>query len=488
MPSSFKYIREAFNKPSVKNEDWLDPSDRVLENIEAEINRGGKKDRSILFFLIPLVLFLIGVSFLLFFNIQEQTKRVEKPNNSLAREATSKELKNINNIVYKAKSKEVKVNEDVVLNGDLNNIENQNLDFIKQQADNKSQEFVESFEVKYTSSTDILEQKNILLNENKIDDIFNNPLQSIQEVKNLSASKNLKSKNHSVYTQKPIFKLENLELQKFYLNVPVSEFPNLEHHKTYANGNTKKQNMFFIEAGTGITFWDFNLNDEYQKLLEPAAFVKTNAVGFNTSLRVGKEINSKLGVSVNVDFANVQLSSGHNSALTFDNTLLEQNHAISMATPLGFVNNDVALFRTAGTNTGETNLLVDLESDHQIEAIDISLAADIDLLDLDRISLTLSPGIGLQQIVNSKNELSSLITNNTDIESSPKVVESEFNDLNSLSPITSLGLSMRKNLKNDWQISFGLNGILNLSPIQENGNLNTRVTRYSAKVAIKKNF
>jgi hypothetical protein len=482
----FKHIREVFNKPSVKNEDWLDPSDRVLFNIEAEINKGNNKDRSILFFILPFLFFLIGVSFVLFFNFQNQIQRVENESQNTISDEIFARTNGEQNFESEIKSKVI---EGTSIHAPLNSSEKNKVDLeVKQEnthqyttltinSNNNQNEGVNNL---YTSFV----EKNIA--SSIVENTILLPKQS--SIKSSSKSEYSTHNYSSVYPNKHVENVVILNLGNVGPTSIESSFPNLCKNKVLESELSKISNQFFIEATTGIALWDFNLNDNFRNLVEPAAFVNSNAIGFNTSLRIGKQINSKFGLSVNLDYSNVRLSSGHNSALIFDNNVDQQTHSVTMATPLGFVNSEVALFRTSGSSTGETNLLVDLESEHQIEALEISLAADIEIVDKDQINLTLSPGVGLQQILNSKNELASFTTNNVNIESDTQVVESEFNDLNTLSPIAKLGLSLRKELNGNWEVGLGLDGSVNLNPIQQNGDLNTRVMRYTGNLVLRKKF
>jgi len=80
MPKFFNHIKKAFTKTSLRDEDWLEPSDRVLKNIESAIYEDDKNDRPFLFIFITALLFLIGLPLLLFFNVPNANIRSDIKN------------------------------------------------------------------------------------------------------------------------------------------------------------------------------------------------------------------------------------------------------------------------------------------------------------------------------------------------------------------------------------------------------------------------
>jgi len=500
MPNIFDHIKKAFHKPPLANEDWLEPSDQILSNIKAAIGDVDKKNRSpiVFYFLISL---LVGSTLvLIFFNpihqknlTENQTQYEEIELSKTEANETSQtnaefdkdsnsylSVSNTPQIVdadIESKDK-IQMANKVAIEKNLIRGGKQNLDFINGSYKLKinNQDTITSSQSStdhndYTQSADIIYIENEQISQHAAFNISitSNLETPINEAWNLTAelipavSINKLVKEEFIFPTLQVNKLSNLNIQS------------ITPH-------------FYIEAGVGVTFWNFRMNDDYKILVEPANFKKTGGVGYVTSIAVGKNLNPRFSLSLNGNYESIEFSSEHNSAIVYDNNLNQQTENITMATPLGLVNNQVALSRTADNSSDHTNLLVDLENEHQLTAVEFSANANISLVKNNKFSLIVSPGFGVQQILSTENKLTSLNTHNADIHDGGSLIEGSFENVKSINPFTSMQISAQRDLSDHWQISLRLGSSYQLSHIQETQDLKTNVIRYNTQLVLRRNF
>jgi hypothetical protein len=491
MPNIIEYIKKAFTKPQLRNEDWLEPSDRVLSNIESAIKEDDDKRKSypIFFMIFGLCLVLaifVSVDRLILMeeNSQKQIQALDVSEESQAEKfllespSTSERKNGDVNILAKKSS----INKNI-------SIASQKFNETNEEAKIKKSETkpIESIKARKEIANSSFEELSNYNEDNELLEVKANELNSGEEGYSKIISKPENKINNSVALN-IINQLPSTNLGLFDTTTAI---PSSMPYNTIASMDVSSDNFspfFYLEAGTGFTYWNFRLNDDYKALVEPAAFENTNGTGFVTSLTLGRKVNPRLSFSLMGSYETIHFSSGHNSVIVYDNNLSEQTENITMATPLGFVNNEIALFRTADGSTSHTDLLVDLENEHQLSAVEFSLNANIALVQNNKFSLLVSPGFGVQQILSAKNKLTSVDTHSLEISNRGNIVESNFDNVNNLSPFTTLNLTANKELSDFWALGLRLGGSLHLSPIQEVTGLKTNVIRYNAQLVFTRSF
>ncbi len=502
MSNIFEYIKNAFVKSPLGDQDWLEPSDQVLSNIEAAISEDDKNYRPILVLFFLGLLMVGGVLVLFFSNPDKQKKSIdEEPQQNKVEQ----------NKIEKNKASQTLVESAELLEVDLQNVNKTQIAKINQKASdssivskrkeaNRSQEENEQQilnSVNWPSNSDrkiqnvniesnklIKGSENTLVqNRNKV--VFADQQEVRQLVPNMITPHSVDKPSEVIAISSPNY-LPAISLVEFDEKaIDLSIIPNDHLADLDIKTFTPK---FFIETGVGVTSWDFRLNDEYEDLLESAAFENSNGVGYATYLKIGRDLNPRLSLSLEGGYESISFNSGHNSRIVYDNNLTEQFQDLTIATPLGLVNNQVALLRMADGNRNQTDLLVELENEHRLTAVELSLKANFTLVQINKFSFIISPGIGVQQILSTENELISLITNHAEIANGGSVAEGSFESVKNTSPFTSLHFAAQMELSDHWQVGLRLGSSLQFSPIQETMDLKTNVIRYNTQLVLRKSF
>ncbi len=498
MPDIFRHIRKVFSKSSLRDENWLDPSDQVFANIEAEILKEDKKDKPVLLIFAAALLILIGLPLLFFFNNPDKNRRVEK----VVEQSTIAGLKRDNTqtsesklsaplqsqkkasesnsfITQTSKNIETPVRSVKVAMTNRDKLQN---DF-KTAASGSSSIEEPNIPTEYTLQSSPMQP--IINNEIIASNITTSPEQKKSKI--IDSNENAfvdnyddKANNNTVLIQNVITKLPLLNSEVF---MPASSIADA------LNGiEVPLYNPWVFTAGFGYTNWQFNLNDAFESAVEPAAYENSDGNGSFVFIEVGKALNKKIGLSAQFNHQSARFSSGHNSQLNVDNSLTSQSQVLTMATPLGFIDNEVLLLRSDAPSTNEESLMVDLHNNHTISSVEFNLLADVQLMQKAGFKISIQPGIGLSQILKVTNELAELNTNNTNYTRGENVYTGEFENLNKTSPVATLNVNLLKSFSNDIDFGLQLTGKRNLNPIQETGDFKTNVQRFGAILFVRKSF
>jgi len=281
---------------------------------------------------------------------------------------------------------------------------------------------------------------------------------------------------------KEMNKLPLLSIGK--LTVPAID----DTHSTKVEIKEQSTNDFFIVAGAGYTIWQFTLNDAFASAVEAAAFENSRGEGVSTFLEFGKQVNKKFGLSAQVNYQKIDFSSGHNSTVEVDNTLVSQTHNLTMATPLGFIDNEIILRRLEDSSSQTETLEIDLHNDHTIQAVELNLLANFQVVERGGFTIGLQTGMGVNQIVSTSNELIELNTNNVDYSRSSSMNKGDFVGLKKTAPVVSLNVNLSKTFSDNFEFGLQISGKRNLSPIQESGALKTSVQNIGLNATIRKSF
>ena len=496
MPNIFDHIKKVFTKSPLAGEDWLEPSDEVLSNIEAAISEDDKKNKFPFTLLLLSLILLTSIVFLVFFNpiyhkfskendLESSKTKIKEAYTQSSKSASEEIVVNLNetysDLILSNPELTNSIVEDNKITNTISKIGKKSSGRFSTNEPSKIKAYVASTpnenlvssitsqELRSNSSDDMLSIERVeSVKENLDHDLFDDVVKGVD-------------RKHAVTEYIPILSANILDTQTEVLPMlPVAPSTNVDIDHF--------QKQLFIETGAGFSFWNFRLNDAFKASVEPAAFEKSIGTGYLTSLRVGKNLNPRLSLSLQGRYEAINFSSGHNSNIVYDNNLTEQTENLTMATPLGLINNEIALFRTADVNAGQTNLIVDLENEHHLTALEFSLNANLALVQSSKLFLFISPGIGIHQILSTTNKLTSLNTNHTDIVNGGSLTEGDFESVRSTSPFTSLNISLQREIADQWNVGINIGSSVQLSPIQESMGLKTNVIRYNTQIVFRKNF
>ncbi len=492
-------LRQAFGKSSLQNEDWLEPSDDMLERIEAKIYPSKNKRSWLLPALLLLLFLIIGG---LVWGIQEinavdswtQNQNIVTQNiGQIPAEITeniSPADKNTSDIITNSSEKRMEENKGKKISVASGKKQNQNPGLLTE--NNGIKAFGNS--VKQISKPANPDQNRVDRNypaDRSIVAISQNtssafPVRAENDLSRTVEKRNLPSgeKDFLINASTPLSTLKNPAVTRVEATSgsPVG-LP--------ADIVVRKNKAWSIVAGAGVSFWQFQLNDAYRKALAPADFQATNGTGVRTFVGIDKKINSRFRVGMAASYERITFHSGHNSTLTYNRTAETNNRpsnnkVVTMATPLGFVESDLVINRE--NDVSESEVLIDIKNRHRIQSLDVQLTLDYEVREIIGLRPVFSVGAGVQRLVKLTNALESFTPRQKDFSAGKGVLTSEPSSLQRWSPTVSAGLSLEKDFFNN--LSVGINGgyLLNLNELQKMDGFSTGVYRLNGGIYLRRRF
>ncbi len=478
-----KILRQAFGKSTLENEDWLEPSDDLLERIEARIYP--QKSGRTWLFLLPILLLILVFGGIWLGNRGSSNLKAYTP-------------------IISAQIMEGVVGE---------NATGASTQKSMVQAD-QTQHTPQILAVaKGTAKTPIISDKNNLLktSENSaiptalgfnkfvftneiipktstLDKSFSQSRTITENPISIASDKSIPNLIESDLTVKSLDPLTNLltspALFPVAAAVDVREAPPIRI-------NLNKESPWSIVAGGGVSHWQFKLNDAYRTLLAPADFQSTNGIGFRTFVGLDRKMNSRFSLGMSLAYDQVKFNSGHNSVLTYDRTAETDNDPsnakiVTMATPVGFVESDLVIHRN--NDVPDAEVLIDIKNQHRIQSLDLQLNLDYKMRDVYGLTPVIRVGAGVQYVVNLTNELASFTPEQMDFSAGKGDIISEQSSLQKWSPTVTTGFSLEK--KFSGNISVGINGsyLFNLNELQKMNTFSTRVRRFNGGIYLRRSF
>jgi len=499
MPDFIKNIKKSFERSSLSKENWLDPSDRVLANIEAGIN--GKESERRYGVLIRLVcLFLVALLVYMFYlkNNRQDSKMATPSTETLQKKDVTNKIE-LNNILASVTEQE---NEPV--NNKATNLNTPSTTQTNDVANSQSTHSVK-ISIKNRSSPKLDDgSENFFI---QINDRISEPIyRSKDHVKNGSTA-DLKRESENLNTENIVINAALLNqdglTQNFtFLTVydlQELESPSFENKKLPYAGLflepvvVNEKARFSLVGNIGYSNWQFILNEEYADAVEPAAFQSTAGNGLSVNVGLEKELGSRLSLGTSFGVQQVNFSSGHNSSVIYDTKSettddSSNTKSLTMATPLGFIDSEVQLRRIGDTGSEETSLVLDLHNEHKLTALEFSIYGKYDLIKKDGLDVGFQSGFGILMLSAVDNKLTSFDSDNDFFSSGVNTVTSSFVELNRVTPVVSFGLNVMKALRYDISVGVSLGGRFNLHAIQTTGEFETSLRRYEAGLFIRKSF
>lgn len=474
-----KILRKAFDKPSLEDENWLEPSDSMLEQIEGRIYV--KKKKQWWLFIVPVLLIVLTAG-----SICLGSKTMDGQSAGAAK----------NQFVERQST--IQPSPSILNNSEENLIISERLD--EDKTENKTpiisvkNNLPKTLSSSAFSAEDIPTYRTALQNSQvgqtrlSTQNNFNSPSENILDNTNvnieINESKEIAEVVENLTNSIDLKMLDRLGFQE------ISSDDALPNQLPIEVELPKKKNWDLV-AGTSVSFWQFKLNDAYQNALAPADFQFSNGLGLRTFIGIDRKLGRRFSLGAKLAYENIGFSSGHNSTLDYDrNAETDSNHSntkmVMMATPVGFVDSDLTINRD--TDLAGSELLIDIKNRHRIQSLDLQLNMDYQLPQVFGLSPKISLGAGVQYITKLTNELKSFTPQQSDFSEGKGAIVTSQSSLNLWSPTITTGFGLEKKMSKN--ISIGINGgfMLNLNALQEVDEFSTRLNRFNGGVYLRRNF
>lgn len=259
---------------------------------------------------------------------------------------------------------------------------------------------------------------------------------------------------------------------------------------------TTKKIKYTLGAGTGATFWQHRISNDYANDLSPFDFNYQDAWGWQTSLSLNVAMNNYFDAYVGFQFEQVQTTSGHNSDLTY-NVLEEDNpsnplngYALNLATPYGLSGATFNFNRGQTLASDEVDLLVDFNSEHLIRNFSMPIGTVIYPLGKKRKFVpTANLGFGVNYLAQISNKIQSVETHHDAIQYDDSGSSTFVSpDLQKWHFDYRLGLGLKYEVQRNLHLQLNYNWIRGLNPIFKLENYETRIDRHQISIGLSKSF
>lgn len=481
-----KILRRAFWKTSLENEDWLDPSDDMLAQIEGRIY-AKKRGRAWLFLLPALLLLLVMGGLWFSINSTDTQQMGHQISNTVPQVETLPSEAMVSENNFEAEeyntpilpSNEKSLTAQIVEDNPIISVEN-NIINTKATSTKKPPNTTKN---KVATQSDFLTSESIFTQKTSKLKLQNASEESVVQLENNSFAET----KEGILVANPSVRLDALENAAL---LPVSG-------KVMARAAPPikvilpKKSTWSLVAGTGISFWQFKLNDAYRTALAPADFQSSNGVGLRTYVGVDKKMGSRFSLGTTLAYERINFTSGHNSNLGYNrgeetDTDHSNTKMVRMATPVGFVESDLVINRES--DLADTEVLIDIKNRHQIQSLDLQLRLGYEFPQILGLTPTVNVGAGVNYILKVTNELNSFTPRKTDFSAGKGEIVADQSSLQSWSPTVTTGFGLEKNVTKN--LSVGVNGgyLFNLNALQEVDGFSTRVNRFNGGIYLRRNF
>ena len=476
-----KKIKDTFNSPpSLEGEEWLLSSDSLFDSIESAIyNEPKEKRRAFWIWFLPL-LFICGIA--IYFMTSNSESEAKYTNNR------TKEIQSTTNtFTDHAHEENVVIHENMTLKESTTN-DKISLPKIKSIVQNSS---ISSKELSTATPND--QSKELL--------IYNNPLNRIIRVNTdnnkppvTDPDSDIASKfgvtNNTAFSDKPRSTYDLSKLSGINSFIAHESAPPVSDISLVTIDVSKSViPRWNVKLFSGMTNWNFDLNNNYLTALQPADFSYSNGVGYFVELGIEKSLSNKVSVGISVLAERNTFESGHNSVIDYninnENSDNTNEFDLTMASPLGFLESNIVVARSVDAND-HTDIIIDLENKHTVSNIDLGLYAQLDILQYRSFCIGGQIGGGLNYLSSITNSLDHFTTSESGFDSRSSEILKGQSELNLLRPYFNFGV----NLEYKWShnISIGLSHQYrqDLNAIYNTGGFSTLINRQLSGLYIKK--
>ena len=247
-----------------------------------------------------------------------------------------------------------------------------------------------------------------------------------------------------------------------------------------------------LSATVGASYWKHQISKNYTELLSPADFNYTDEFGYLLNLDASIPLGNRFTLSTGLDYEQINVSSGHNSALSYDPAAEEIDqsnaYALSLATPYGLAGAEFRFDRAEEIGDNPVDLLVDFHSGHTIRNFSVPLTLEYYPLGKRRIiSPILKAGFGVNYLSGISNRIKSIDTHHSAIQfdnsdtasfMAPNITKWHYD--------YRLGLGARIQWRRDFAIVLNYERVGGINSIFEQDAYNTRINRQHLSIGLNK--
>ncbi len=478
-------IKDLFNNPSsLDNEDWLQPSERVFENITEEVYAvPNKRNHWLIFWLIfgiiiTLAFFLLipgqvlnsspGNSgdrimneFIQSNNLTNQ-KLPETPEFDIPREnkMTSSEPKTGSKVKPSKPSIKKELNQtspwvDVPQKQSSNHLHS---------STSQIPNIIETSNDQESTTIDLISKgKKSMVN------IF----ESSEEEMNVSIQDDMiEETQFELLTQAP-------EVNRLHA-LPLSFDRDKEQLDLQSNILEENRSWKLI-AASGYSNWKYVINENLLSALSPFDFTHENGHGAYLKLGIAKSLTERIDLQLAASFAQNKVQSGHNSELTYsleDESLSSTNeYALTMASPLGFIGSSVVMERDGDFGSESIDFIVDLQNEHLVEQTGLELTTRLNVLDNQRLRVAATFGLSLDYLRIRSNSLRSFTPMHQALRARQGSITADQENIQSFNQSILTGIEIGYKFNNSRALSLEVQYSHGLSPVFELDDFTSKLNR-----------
>lgn len=494
MPTEDKF-KDLFNNPSLENEDWLETGPELLGAITDEIYPQEKKDRRILF-----ILFFSGliISLLIFALFKLSMNNNDKSSSEvLSNETTGAAISSIQDEITVTSQNDTNkdLTKDEIIPTEENLIQEKKILEQALTKKNNKDSFRNNNNVQSSFAKSLVTLDSpASANDYSIPRNISKSIQKSQVYNFASLEKKADAGNDALTLQNlnliPL--LDRIDFETFNYHRKEEKISSNHFSTPTVTINKNENRPWFLEIGAGVSFAKFLLNDNYASDLNPFDFTHESAQGYFLSFSASKSISKKLDFKLVGAFENLNMNSGHNSEIQYllneESGTNTNTRALGMATPLGFINSEIVVERVADNVESETNLIIDLNNQHNIRLLELSGVGEYTLVDNEKFKFKPSVGFGASYIIELNNKLDTFTPQNTSFKSSTSKITADQTFINTLTPFLDLGFNINYKLKRGISTGASYRFKKNLQPVYQQADYNSTMNRQNIGLFLRFDF
>ena len=283
--------------------------------------------------------------------------------------------------------------------------------------------------------------------------------------------------------------IENLPLKELAQKNTLSNMLNL---KPVEDEDDKNASKILVAATTGLVYWQHDISNQYTSDLSPFDFNYQDNWGWQASVLTAFDLNEHLSPFVGFQYESVEVTSGHNSAITYESANEQgtntNTYTQNLATPYGLTEATFRLNRNEILMEESVDLTVDFASTHQIQNWSMPVGLNYFPFGKKRkFQLNISAGLAVNYIVGIDNQLKDVDTHHALIQyavDSPTIFESPM--IEQWHFDLRMGTGLNYNIKRNLKVNFNYNFSRGLNSVFQQDDYTTKINRHQLSIGLVK--
>jgi len=243
---------------------------------------------------------------------------------------------------------------------------------------------------------------------------------------------------------------------------------------------------------SGFSYWDYSLNNNYKKALKPAKFKYTNSKGYFVAIEAVRVLNEKFSIAGNIGFETVCNKSGHNSTIEYnpvnENDESASTYNLKMASTLGFIDANIEIQRQNDVYVDASPIIVNLNNQHKINSVDFSAYLSFNALNFNRTNASAHIGLGVAQIINVRNKLTSFTTSIPALNPYKKQILVNQTEFNKTRPFVAFGSSFTHQLNTVSNLFLTYTFKSDFNKLYQSDDFSTFLSKHNIGLGYQKQF